>query len=137
MTTRQRTAITDNPSSVIEVVFLLPQPFVCSYEMKEEMYVSALPRGIIIESILAPPHISAGEALSNADTREPLKAQHVFTFVSLHVITTCNRCIVQKLLFLLLPSICVDLSTSSPSAYHLPSLSPPPLQAVKLLWETV
>lgn len=105
---------------------MLPQPFVCSYEMKEEMYVSALPRGIIIESILAPPHISAGEALSNADTREPLKAQHVFTFVSLHVITTCNRCIVQKLLFLLLPSICVDLSTSSPSAYHLPSLSPPP-----------
>lgn len=36
--------------------------------MKEEMYVSALPRGIIIESILAPPNISAGEPLSNADT---------------------------------------------------------------------
>lgn len=90
------------------------------------MYVSALPRGIIIGSILAPPNISAGEPLSNTDTRESLTGQHVFTFVSLHVIITCNCCIVPKLLFLLLPSICVDLSTGLSSAYHLPSLLPPP-----------
>lgn len=92
------------------------------------MYVRALPRGIIIGSILAPPNISAGGPLSNADTRDSLTAQHVFTFVSLHVIITCNCCIVPKLLFLLLPSICVDLSTCLSSAYHLPSLflHPPP-----------
>lgn len=104
------------------------------------MSVSALPRGIIIESILAPPNISAGEPLSNADTREALTAQCVFTFVSRHVIITCNCCIVLILLFLLLPSICVDLSTCLSSAHHLPSLPIPPpthLQAVKLLWETV
>lgn len=103
------------------------------------MYVSALPRGIIIESILAPPNISAGEPLSNADTRESLAAQHVFTFVSLHVIITCNCCIVLKLLlFVVVLSICVDLSTCLSCAYRLivsPPCSPP--QAVKILWETV
>lgn len=100
--------------------------FVCSYEMKEEMHVSPLPRGIIIGSILAPPNISAGEPRSNADTPETLTAQHVFTFISLHVIIMCNGCIVLKRLLLLLPSICMDLSTCSSPAYHLPSLSPPP-----------
>lgn len=40
--------------------------------MKDEMHVSPLPRGIIIGSILAPPNISAGEPLSNADTPESL-----------------------------------------------------------------
>lgn len=94
--------------------------------MKDEIYVAGLPRGIIIESILAPPNISAGAPLSNADVREALRAQHVFTFVSLHVIITHRCCVVVKLLFLLLPSICVDSSRCLSSPYHLPSLFPPP-----------
>lgn len=99
--------------------------------MKEEMYVSALPRGIIIESILAPPNISAGEPLSNADTRESLAAQHVFTFVSLHVIITYNCCIVLKLLFfVVVEHLCglVYVLVLCLSADCLPSLFPPPRQ---------
>lgn len=92
------------------------------------MHVFPLPRGIIIGSILAPPpfNISAGEPLSNAATSESLTAQHVFTFISLHVIIMCDGCIVLKRLLLLLPSICMDLSTCSSPAYHLPSPVPPP-----------
>lgn len=100
--------------------------------MKEEMCVSALPCGIIIESILAPPNISAGEPLSNADTRESLAAQHVFTFVSLHVIITCNCCIVLKLLFFVVAEHLrglVYVLVLCLSADCLPSLfSPPPRQ---------
>lgn len=65
------------------------------------MHVSRFPRGIIIGSILAPPNISAGGPLSNAATPASLTAQHVFTFILLHVVIMCNGCIVLKRLLLL------------------------------------
>ena len=80
------------------------------------------PAASLLKVFWPPPNISAGEPLPTADTRESLTAQHVFTFVSLHVIITCNCYIVLKLLFLLLPS--VDLSTYFSFAF--PLLPPPP-----------
>lgn len=95
------------------------------------MHVSPLPRGIIIGSILPPPlpNISAGEALSNAATPESRTAQHVFTFISLHVIIMCDGCIVLKTVVVVVVAEhlhgLVDVLVSCLSS-PLPAPPPPP-----------
>lgn len=59
-----------------------------------------------------------------ADTRESLTAKHVFIFILLHAIMTCNCCIVLNSLSLLLLIICMDLPQHLYSVYYLRSLPP-------------
>lgn len=118
----------DNPSSVIEFFFF----FVAAAAVvrlstlmrwKKKVCFCAPMRRHYWE-YFGPLMFQQANRFQNADTRESLTAKHVFTFILLHAIMTCNCCIVLNSLSLLLLIICMDLPQHLYSVYYLRSLPP-------------
>lgn len=131
-----------NPSLVIVWALSLVAAvlLVRGHQMKDKSVFFSLPRAVIIESILAPPMFPREIQLSQAVTRELLRAKG---FTSLQYMFLSQRrtpALAPNDSTSLLSFICISWPYCSSPVYDLLSDSLPTsasLQAVKLLWETV